>query len=215
MEFSSLSEAGKTTCVINERSFYLKSMRQKDYQKLIAIYEAALKLITSEGLAHTSMSKIAKEAGVSASTIYVYFENKEDMLNKLYLMVKEESGEYVMRTVTDTMDVKELHINYLERMFHFMRDNPTRFSFQEQFYNSPNISEETKEEGLRRHGRVYEIFLKAVEEGFIKRLPLPVISAFTINPIFNLVGAEMRGELEVTEELLDQVTEMIWDAIKA
>ncbi|MDB4867155.1 MAG: TetR family transcriptional regulator [Cohnella sp.] len=36
------------------------------------------------------MSKIAKKAGVSASTIYVYFENKEDMLNKLYLSIKKK-----------------------------------------------------------------------------------------------------------------------------
>ncbi|WP_094092917.1 TetR/AcrR family transcriptional regulator [Paenibacillus physcomitrellae] len=36
------------------------------------------------GFAETSISKIAKKAGVSAATIYIYYENKEDMLSKIY-----------------------------------------------------------------------------------------------------------------------------------
>ena len=34
------------------------------------------------GFANISMSKIAKATGLSAATLYVYYENKEDMHNQ-------------------------------------------------------------------------------------------------------------------------------------
>ncbi len=72
---------------INERSFILEVMRHKDDNKHQAICDAAIGLITANGFADTSISKIAKVANVSPATIYVYFENKEDLLNKVYLFV--------------------------------------------------------------------------------------------------------------------------------
>ncbi|MEP7039456.1 MAG: helix-turn-helix domain-containing protein, partial [Acidobacteriota bacterium] len=65
-------------------------MRVKDDKKLQAICDAAIELITANGFADTSMSKIAKAAQVSPATIYVYFENKETLLNEIYLLVKQE-----------------------------------------------------------------------------------------------------------------------------
>ncbi|MDR1409712.1 MAG: TetR/AcrR family transcriptional regulator [Oscillospiraceae bacterium] len=53
-------------------------MRVKDFSKKDAIFEATINLLNEIGFANISMSKIGKAAGVSSSTIYVYFENKED-----------------------------------------------------------------------------------------------------------------------------------------
>ncbi|MFJ5760843.1 TetR/AcrR family transcriptional regulator [Neobacillus sp. NPDC093182] len=46
-------------------------MRHKDEKKNESIFQAAIDLINEIGLAETSMSKIAKKANVSSSTIYV------------------------------------------------------------------------------------------------------------------------------------------------
>ncbi|MEY2194631.1 TetR/AcrR family transcriptional regulator [Neobacillus sp. BF23-41] len=43
------------------------------------------------------MSKIAEKSNVSSSTIYVYFENKEDMLNKLYLTFKKKMSQRIFK----------------------------------------------------------------------------------------------------------------------
>ena len=78
-------------------------MRRKDDSKREAIANAAIELITTNGFADTSMSKIAKAANVSPATIYVYFENKEDMLNQLYLMVKRELSEAMLAGYDDSL----------------------------------------------------------------------------------------------------------------
>ena len=52
-------------------------MRKKDDEKQNNIKKAVIKLILEEGFQGTSMSKIAKEAGVSPATVYIYYQNKE------------------------------------------------------------------------------------------------------------------------------------------
>ena len=50
-------------------------MRRKDDDKEKSIKEAVVKLILQEGFHGTSISKIAKLAGVSPATVYIYYEN--------------------------------------------------------------------------------------------------------------------------------------------
>jgi len=74
-------------------------MRHKDENKKESITIAAIQLINEIGLAETSMSKIAKRAGVSSATIYVYFENKNDMIKKLYLTIKKDMQQRVFNGI--------------------------------------------------------------------------------------------------------------------
>ena len=46
--------------------------------KRTAILQATLRLISENGFHGTAMSKVAKEAGVSAGIIYHYFDSKDD-----------------------------------------------------------------------------------------------------------------------------------------
>ena len=65
-------------------------MRMKDENKKTAITKAVIGLINEIGFANISMSKIAKSTGISAATLYVYYENKEDMFRKVYMEIKKE-----------------------------------------------------------------------------------------------------------------------------
>ena len=54
-------------------------MRTKDGQKKDALFRATVTLVSEIGFAASSVSKIARQAHVSPSTIYVFFKNKEDL----------------------------------------------------------------------------------------------------------------------------------------
>jgi len=53
-------------------------------EKYQAIIEAAVKVIAGSGYHNAQVTRIAKEAGVADGTIYLYFENKEDVLISLF-----------------------------------------------------------------------------------------------------------------------------------
>ena len=54
-------------------------------EKKRLIMEVALELFANEGYHTTSISKIAKKAGISKGLMYNYFESKEDLLKQITL----------------------------------------------------------------------------------------------------------------------------------
>ena len=71
---------------------------QKSIDKRNALVQATIGLVNNNGFHATPMSKIAKMANVSPATIYLYFENKQDLVNKVYLEVKSIYTQYAFET---------------------------------------------------------------------------------------------------------------------
>lgn len=67
-------------------------MAKKTGEKYDAIIEAAIKVIARHGYYHAQVSKIAKEANVADGTIYLYFENKSDVLISVF---REKMGKMI------------------------------------------------------------------------------------------------------------------------
>ena len=73
-----------------ERSFGFRKMgdfviaKVQVSDKRAAILQTTLDLISDRGFHNTPMSLIAKEAGVSAGTIYHYFAGKDELIFELY-----------------------------------------------------------------------------------------------------------------------------------
>ncbi len=79
-------------------------MREKDTAKQTSIIDEVSNIILNEGIAAVSMSKIAKASGISSSTIYVYFTDKEDVLKQVYLAKKEMLATFLLKNIEATTD---------------------------------------------------------------------------------------------------------------
>jgi len=97
-----------------------EEIRQRSRQ---TIKEAALELFGHQGYHSTSISQIAKEAGVSKGLLYNYFESKEALLEEI-LMDAVETGEEIMAEIIQQANgpVKVLR-GMIETTFAFVQDN--------------------------------------------------------------------------------------------
>jgi AcrR family transcriptional regulator len=59
-----------------------------------SILEVALRLFANKGYESTSISQLAKEAGISKGLIYTYFESKEALLKSLVLDLNEMEQDF-------------------------------------------------------------------------------------------------------------------------
>jgi TetR/AcrR family transcriptional regulator, fatty acid metabolism regulator protein len=59
-------------------------MRKKEGNKEVDILAAAIKVFAETGFFDAKISKIAERANVSIGSIYVYYENKDDLLFKIF-----------------------------------------------------------------------------------------------------------------------------------
>lgn len=116
-------------------------MRVKDEDKQRRIKEAMLELILRDGIDGVSISKIAKEAGVSAATIYVYYENKEEMFAEVFREYAHRPYQYIVERVHSDMDGSEFIDALVRSCYTFSTEHEEVFSFVEQCSNCPTLSE--------------------------------------------------------------------------
>ena len=121
-------------------------MRIRDCSKQQRIKEAMVRLILREGIDGTSVSKIAKEAGVSPATIYVYYNSKEEMLAEVFREYSTAPYRYLMQRVTEDMDGDTLIETIVRGCYSFSREHEEIFSFVEQCSRCPTLSESVSEE---------------------------------------------------------------------
>lgn len=120
-------------------------MRNKDFDKQNRIKEAMIRLILRDGIDGTSISKIAKEAGVSPATIYVYYKSKEDMLSEVFQEYSRKSYDYLMERIHPDMDGRELIEAIIKSYFNFSVEHEEIFSFVEQCSRCPTLSDGVSE----------------------------------------------------------------------
>ena len=121
-------------------------MRLKDQDKQQRIKEAMVRLILREGIDGTSVSKIAREAGVSPATIYVYYDSKEEMLAEVFREYSAAPYRYLMQRIRPEMDGRTLIETIVRGCYSFSREHEEIFSFVEQCSRCPTLSERVSEE---------------------------------------------------------------------
>lgn len=85
-----------------------------------SIKEVALELFARKGYHSTSISQIAKEAGISKGLIYNYFESKEALLHEIILEAVEEGEEIMNQVFTMTEDGYEIIRLIVESSFEWI-----------------------------------------------------------------------------------------------
>ena len=120
-------------------------MRTKDFEKQQRIKDAIVRLILREGIDGASVSKIAREAGVSPATIYVYYGSKEEMLSEVFQEYSHQSYRYLMGRLRPEMGGGELIEAIVRGYFDFSVEHEEVFSFVEQCSRCPTLSEQVSE----------------------------------------------------------------------
>ena len=72
------------------------------------ILNTTLKLVIEKGIHNTPMSLIAEKAGAGMGTIYNYFASKEELINALYLKLKEDEADYMLQNFRSEISLDEI-----------------------------------------------------------------------------------------------------------
>ncbi|MFF2907780.1 TetR/AcrR family transcriptional regulator [Paenibacillus sp. NPDC057934] len=190
-------------------------MRHKDEKKSEAIFEATIKLLNEIGFSDISMSKIAKVANVSSATIYVYFENKEDMLAKLYVKVKEKMSQQMSKGLDESLSSQELCEQLMRNSLDFIMNNKDYFLLLEQYQHSPYVERLCLDDTSSMFIGLYELFEKGKQKGELKALNTMLLLSYCYLPVTHFAKTVFKGQLEGSEENFQQIICMSWDAVRA
>jgi TetR/AcrR family transcriptional regulator, multidrug resistance operon repressor len=196
-------------------------MRTRDENKEEAIKNKALEMIVNEGFDGLSMQKLAKAAGVSPATIYIYYKDRDDLIIQLWLQEQEKMAKATLENFDPSMHFDEgLKIQWLNRAKYCL-ENPLSMHFLEQIKFSPY-----SEEAIKRMDKTFQLamqnFVKnAIDRSELVELPLEVYWAIAFSPLYILVKFHMhkRGlpgteNFVLDDKTLNQTLELVLKALK-
>jgi AcrR family transcriptional regulator len=170
-----------------------------------AILAAAVRLIARTGLHNTPISAVAREAGVAAGTLYLYFPSKEAMINALYLETLEERRRSYAEVHTPAVagsNARDGFWSYWQSLALWHLDHPDESNLLHQCQASAILTDETRAAELRMNTEGFAQFDDAVASGAIRPISRQVFWALMAGPIFVLMQMRDSGELEITEQVL-------------
>ena len=169
-----------------------------------AILAAALRLVSRLGLHNTPMSAVAREAGVAAGTLYLYFPSKEAMLNALYLDVLEDRDRSMRPrpAAPAAASASDGLWSFWHVLARWHLDRPDASNFAQQCRASGILTQETRDAEHRKHAEGLTSFEQAVAAGQLRDMSLHVFWALAVGPITQLAQMSGAREIEITDDVL-------------
>ncbi len=190
-------------------STILKSQIKRD-----ALVKATISLVNNNGFHAAPMSKIAKMAGVSPGTIYLYFENKQDMINQVYIEVKAAFTQFAFKDYQENLSVEKGFEMIWKNIAEFKLKEVEEAMFLSQCDNTPMVDEASRKEGLKHLRPLLDLWERGQNEGIIKPVSLYMLYAFSIYPIAFLMNMQQRELIELTQVHVNEAYIMAWNSIK-
>ena len=187
-------------------------MRTRDQAKYDSIVDASIKLTNKLGFDGISISKIAKKAKVSPATIYIYFENKEDLFTKLYTDIRKKMSQGALEGLQEGMNTEEMFKSIWYHSFTFNLQHPEYLTYREQFEQT-TMMKNIKPDDFTLFQTVDKLLKRGIKEETIKNHPLPMLTSFAYVPIITLLKYHQVGIIKMDDDNIKQACEIAWNAI--
>ncbi|MDH3651169.1 MAG: TetR/AcrR family transcriptional regulator [Saprospiraceae bacterium] len=137
-------------------------------QSIEAIMEAALELFARQGFHNTSISQIAKEAGISKGLIYNYFDSKDELLKTIVTSAMDTGDQILHKTLDEGQDPMENLGDLIDQIFALIRTNPRYWKLMMSLSMQEDImirlKDEIDKQQIKNLGKIIDLLSKAKVE---------------------------------------------------
>ena len=199
----------------NEQKFiYLCGLKQKDEHKVGQIFSATLRLVVDIGVAGITMRQIASKAGMATGTLYIYFKDKDELINQLYEDCRASSLNAYFNGYDAARPFKTGFRKIWENILAHKMQNFDVAVFMEQCYHSPFISESTKEMSRHLLKPLYRLMDRGKEELIIKNLDTKLLLTFMMGSITEVMKYLKYNNKKISAEIVEEAFGICWDGLK-
>jgi AcrR family transcriptional regulator len=169
-------------------------------------------VVAKRGIGGTSIGAVAKEAGVSAGTIYLHFEDKADLLQKVYLEIKAEFHG-IMVAAKQEADSKAMIHRMWQDMFHFTTAHPLDFLFIEYAGAAQVLTEDQTRHVAGFQVEIAAMLQRAIDDGTLAKLPVTTVTTLLVAPAMHLARMGVLNDTPIDTNQIDLTFERVWLAI--
>ena len=146
------------------------------------IYDAAVAVLTREGLDSATMDRIAEEAGIAKGSLYNYFRNKTDLLEFVYRKAVDAIENEVAGVVETDASAADKLREIFRVAFEYLSVRRGLFNF---LFDQHTFHKLTRKPSPLAHRNLVRVLQQGMDEGVFRQ----------IDPAFHatLIFGAMRG----------------------
>jgi AcrR family transcriptional regulator len=151
-------------------------------------------MVVRVGFDGFSLQKLAKAAGVSPATIYIYWKDRDDLLLTLYADLSARMVDTTLKGFDPDASFQDgLKTQWINRARWFL-DHPVEAAFLEQVRYSP-LHDRAHALAGARFSDTMKVFIKgAIARGEIVKVPVEVYWCVAFAPLYQLIKFHQHGK---------------------
>ena len=191
-------------------------MRPLDPDKREKILNSVYVLTGRQGLESVTISGISKTAGVAAGTLYIYFKNKEEVVQLAYAAVEDKMTQAMYRDFDINLPVrqslKQIYINMLNYRLNHYDETVFIDQYQQSGYIQLNFSKQLAEYE-KQNKPLYDLLEKGQREGIIKALDAIILISFFDGAVRSCSTGIIQKLFPLSQQLIDDCFDLVWRGI--
>jgi TetR/AcrR family fatty acid metabolism transcriptional regulator len=160
-------------------------------EKYGRILMAAIKVFARQGFYQSTISQVAREAGVADGTIYLYFKNKDDILVHFFSFISRKAFER-FRQAVDSAESGEDKLRHLIRshLSAFQQDMDFAIVYQVETHQSSRLADEQIKEMSKMYRDIIEEIVEQgqAEGSFRKDVYVGLVKRFVIGAVDEVIN---------------------------
>lgn len=177
------------------------------------ILNAALELFTERGYDATTVPMIAEKATVGVGTIYRYFENKESLVNCLYVNSVHQLFEAIQTNYPFESDIRSQFSHMFNKMYTFSSSNMKVLYFIDSHSCGHYLDDKSKQEFENLWEFIIEFVENGKNQGVLCALPSNAIVAIVYGAFVSIFKQIQEGNIQETPQLVEDLEHSCWNAV--
>lgn len=178
------------------------------------ILDATLCLLSTRGFHGFSIKQVAEKAEVAAGTIYLYFKDKNALIEQLHLAIIREIAEAAFVDLKPEQTAFEQYRSICINLWRFCLQHPEITFSKGQFdHLPPEVLRDQYTDAKILFKPLLDLFDRCRNDGTLAPMPNEVLASLAIDSYWQLARKHRLGLVEVDDGLLDRVIAASWKAI--
>lgn len=184
-------------------------------QRKAAVMQAALELFAVRGVSNTSTAEIARQAGVAAGTLFLYFPTRQDLLDALALQIGAQQSARIRSLLEPARSARQQFWTIWDGSLAWFQENPLAYQYLQQVRDSGLISPAAVEQS----GQFFTYYFAAIQQGFAEGCLKPCSPALIGEMLYQDIVAVMNqlrreADPEQRAALIVQGFDIFWDGVR-
>ena len=189
-------------------------MRKIDVEKRNKVTQAVLQITMEDGLAGLSFDKLAKRAGISTGTPYVYYKDKTDMLSRIYAQVWAGLQEGLQQAIDIGRTPGEKLFFGLRQLAETFLAHPKEAHFFLSVLNAPEfVTQEVLRENCLPSPPLMAVYQETIARRLMKTDNIAYINAMLFGPLFLIMQQHRQSGTPAVMSEVERVLDLSVSAV--